>query len=660
MDTSESLQQLLVITDDGFDHSNLSKRTSSEKNENFTNNHWNKEISSSPLEKIFDKFQPLNIAEEKLLSQLRNGKFDRFSEYEIGTDYSHRCEDKSDFWKLNDPANADKWGDERTIRAELLACMCRDSQVQEQLPPQGLVIKGAKIDGEVNLDFAEVKVPLCFIKCVLPKSLRLYQAKLYKLSLEGTHVTFIVADQVNIEGNLELNRRFQSSGEVRLVGAKIGGKFDCEKGRFNNPSGIALLADGIDVRGSVLLTEGFCANGQVRLVGATIGRSLNCKAGKFNNPKVDENNGIALSADGISVGGSLFLTNKFDAKGEVRLARASIGNNLDCGDGAFNNPGGTALSAIGVDVKGDVFLRQGFSAEGTVNLSRASISGVLDCQKAKKVTLNLEFAKIQNLKLGEKNSWTENGKLRLNGLIYESIDIEASDIGQRQNKKPTWFKDVFHKSEPVELHWLRHQYSEKVGKSQFLPQPYEQLARVLKAHGKESEAIQVLIGKEDDRRQYDGLNWLGKRRNQFLGFAIGHGYRPERSVVAALCWVGLGWGVFHCGYSHKLMSPATDSFTSNQSESTLDQIQQIDTHPNYPKFNSLIYSLDTFLPVVDLRLESYWLPNANSPNLDRKEPILLVKSGAWVRYYLWIHILMGWILTSLIVASFSGLVRSSK
>ncbi|HEY9660747.1 MAG TPA: hypothetical protein V6C65_20000, partial [Allocoleopsis sp.] len=468
------------------------------------------------------------------------------------------------------------------------------------------------------------------------------------------------ADQVNIEGNLELNKRFQSFGEVLFAGAKIGGKFDCEKGKFNHPNGIALLADAIDVRGSVFLTNGFCANGQVRLVGATIGRNLNCKAGKFNNPKADENNGIALSADGISVGGTLFLTDKFDAKGEVRLTRASIGNNLDCGNGAFNNSGGTALSAIGVDVKGDVFLRQGFSAEGMVNLSRASIGGVLGCQKAKKVSLNLEFAKIQNLKLGEKNSWTEKGKLRLNGLVYESIDIEASDISQRQNKKPTWFNGCFHKAEPVELYWLRHQYSEKVDRSQFLPQPYEQLAKVLKAHGKESEAIQVLIGKEDDQRQYDGLNPLSKCWNRFLGLAIGHGYQPERSVVAALCWVGLGWGVFHCGYSHKLISPTTDSFMSNQSKPTLDQIQQIDAHPNYPKFNPLIYSLDTFLPVVDLRLESYWLPNANSPNLDREEPILLVKSGAWVRYYLWIHILMGWILTSLIVASFSGLVRSSK
>ena len=32
----------------------------------------------------------------------------------------------------------------------------------------------------------------------------------------------------------------------------------------------------------------------------------------------------------------------------------------------------------------------------------------------------------------------------------------------------------------------------------------------------------------------------------------------------------------------------------------------------YPNFNRGLYAIDTFLPIVDLHVEPYWLPNANA------------------------------------------------
>ncbi|WP_210407761.1 hypothetical protein, partial [Hydrocoleum sp. CS-953] len=68
------------------------------------------------------------------------------------------------------------------------------------------------------------------------------------------------------------------------------------------------------------------------------------------------------------------------------------------------------------------------------------------------------------------------------------------------------------------------------------------------------------------------------------------------------------------------------------------------------------YSLDTFIPIVDLHQQTYWLPN---PKKGREIPLILfkVKTGALLKWYLWVHIVFGWILTSLWVAGFSGLVR---
>src|SRR5439155_573020 len=77
----------------------------------------------------------------------------------------------------------------------------------------------------------------------------------------------------------------------------------------------------LKVQESVYLRDGFKAEGEVRLLGATIGGDLVCDGAQFSNP-----NGDALSADGVQIKGSAFLRNGFKAEGEVRLFGATIGS----------------------------------------------------------------------------------------------------------------------------------------------------------------------------------------------------------------------------------------------------------------------------------------------------------------------------------------------
>jgi hypothetical protein len=67
---------------------------------------------------------------------------------------------------------------------------------------------------------------------------------------------------------------------------------------------------------------------------------------------------------------------------------------------------------------------------------------------------------------------------------------------------------------------------------------------------------------------------------------------------------------------------------------------------SYPRFNAFIYSADTLLPIVALEMQAFWIPD------DR------TGAGWWARVYLWVHIVVGWALSLLAVAGFSGLVRS--
>jgi len=149
----------------------------------------------------------------------------------------------------------------------------------------------------------------------------------------------------------------------------------------------AIKADGADVKGGITLRNGFQAEGEVRLQRAKIGVDLDCGGGTFLNPSGNHpaGSGVALSADGASFGHGVFLNRKFRAEGEVRFCRARIGGDLDCSDAIFHNgrkAAGIALNADGLSVGNSIFLRR-IRAEGQVRLPRARVAAEIECSGAK-------------------------------------------------------------------------------------------------------------------------------------------------------------------------------------------------------------------------------------------------------------------------------------
>jgi hypothetical protein len=53
-----------------------------------------------------------------------------------------------------------------------------------------------------------------------------------------------------------------------------------------------------------------------------------------------------------------------------------------------------------------------------------------------------------------------------------------------------------------------------------------------------------------------------------------------------------------------------------------------------------LYSLDLFLPVVNLRIDQLWVPN-----------------GPWLHLYATIHALIGWLIVPLLIAALAGIIR---
>jgi hypothetical protein len=340
--------------------------------------------TESPLETLScSPFGDLSVAERKIMRAALRG------------DFAWCGPNRDDKDSANDPANGEAWEKQRAVRAKLIRWLCIDKEVRPHIDPKGIRIHGARIIGELDLEYAEIPFPLFLRRCLFQNSILLSFARSRTVSLEGSLTGPITGLGWIVEGSLFLRNKFRVRGAVRLVGAKISRALVCTGSAFENPGREALVADEINVGGSVYLNGGFRADGAVRMVGAEIGGLLICEACIFSNP-----DGDALVADGIRVAGSIVLREGFQAAGRVSLLRAEIGGDLDCTGGTFRHRGEQALIADGAKIAGYVFLRRKFSAEGEVRLNGARIRADLDCEAGlfshrNKPALNAEGAKIE-------------------------------------------------------------------------------------------------------------------------------------------------------------------------------------------------------------------------------------------------------------------------
>jgi hypothetical protein len=151
-------------------------------------------------------------------------------------------------------------------------------------------------------------------------------------------------------------------------------------------------------------------------------------------------------------------------------------------------------------------------------------------------------------------------------------------------------------------------------------------------------------------------------RDWLLAALIAYGHRPLRAlgwlagmwlIGAVLFGVVHGDGGFKPNNAFILSKPAWFECAAGgelrgDHPSTLACYQSQPEAAGYPAFNAALYSLDTLVPVVDLEVQDYWVPD------ERVSPA--------ARTYLWVHIGMGWFLALLAVAGVSGLIdtRATK
>ncbi len=506
----------------------------------------------------------------------------------------------------------------------------------------------------------------------------------------------IYADFMTVGRNVVMANGFRADGKVNLAGATINGDFNCTAGKFSNPGDIALDAGGMYVRGNVYLTTNrdkgysteeaqrlFRVDGVTELSNARIGGDLHCAGGQFFLPAKNDNGRMnAIRARGLNVTGDVHFDrdrrdppNPFRSRGRVELTAAKIGGSLSCEGGEFAGVAGEPLAldvgsaAIGHDVNlghgfiadgvvclegasiggklacfkgqfsrktcptskasggtdviraggltvgGDASLAGHFGAEGKVDLSKAKIVGMLeihDIDKPHLLELDLTSATAGTLR-HPRDSWPGRGKLWIDGFTYDFLHAQGATSG----------RDL--------LEWigLRQEFSGR---------PYDQLAAVLRKAGREDEAKKVLIRKEIQKWEevisegsYSPWDWLWYR---WLGRIIDFGYNPLNAFWYAVTFIALGWIIF--GLANRA--------------GVFEFEPRFGQDPRNRHFRPLIYSIDLFTPVISLYTRENW-----SLRTERRQgdgPLFHAYQVYWIA-----HIVLGWVVTSLLVAGILGLIR---
>jgi hypothetical protein len=233
--------------------------------------------------------------------------------------------------------------------------------------------------------------------------------------------------------------------------------------------------------------------------------------------------------------------------------------------------------------------------------------------------------------LNSENSWPNQDCLLLDGFVYERFDDRAS-----RNAK-------------IQLDWLHRQPRDKF---QFLSQPYEQLATVFRNMGREEDARKVMIQKNKDHARHVRwrLEWLWYG---LFGKLIGYGYRPWRAFWISVTLIVIGCLLFNSGYISRIVTPTEE----NAYALYMEKDGKGDHFERYPVFNPFIYSVETFVPFLKLGISQYWMPNANS-GVHVNFGLAVLPTGSLLRWYLWFHIIAGWVLTTLWVGGLTGLVKT--
>lgn len=519
----------------------------------------------------------------------------------------------------------------------------------------------------------------------------------YFVRPEGMAIT---AETANISGNMNFNRS-RIVGGIDIRRASIGGALLLNGAFIESRKNIAIWAYAATI-GDVFARKlkdvsGYEFDtiiiGMLHFVSSTVRGDV-----EFSGARLTATHHLAVMARGISVGGNLNFIAGTIVLGGILLSKSTV-------LGEMSARGARIVSAAQARVDPAILLARPpdiapvhddtpwthhaiglFEARigilvmpatratrprGIVNLSSAKVGTFFDYAEAWPDPIDSRNGTCETRHRDDNGSDVDH--LVLDGFEYEHL---YSARGNSQGGKEA---DVVE----ARTRWLYAQSRQDVF-AHLKPQPWQQLSKVLAAHGYEDEARQIAIQQRVALRRVDGTSFSHYFLSFLLHYVADYGFRPWKTVGWSVMTVFLFSYVFFlfayhtCGLKepvcadHRAFVEEKDRENSSEPAKLVfkgrDERAFVRTLPadfvpaiqnvrdaeetlqqTYPAFNSLLYSLDAFLPLLNLGTEPFWRPNEN----------LKVNGLPWGTILQWLYVLeqiIGAILISLVITGFTGLL----
>ncbi|GAA4616148.1 oxidoreductase [Saccharopolyspora hordei] len=341
-------------------------------------------MERAPLDGVRSTAEPLTDAERRFDALLAQGRT-------LGPDAD-----------VLPPPNGLPSGEQR-IRGEFLASRLIESLedggwrpfARRGAQPLVIAVEGATITGQLDLRNADLPYLLEFLGCRFEEAPDLRQCRLAGLVLWRCRFPGMHARNLAVGNDVVLRECASVGGILDLADADLGGSLLLNDSELRNPGQRCVYADRLAVSGAVLGIR-LQTSGEIRVPGAKIGGNLTLSGAALRHRGRN-----ALNATGIRIGGSLRLDvdpltgRSFTAAGTLRLPSAHISGDLRLrdavlepgarpprrGDSHYDDPT-ASLIADRCEVRGEVQVDQGFRSGGTVRLVSAVIGGNLRMAEA--------------------------------------------------------------------------------------------------------------------------------------------------------------------------------------------------------------------------------------------------------------------------------------
>lgn len=257
------------------------------------------------------------------------------------------------------------WGVDR----QLSGASVRKIAVQCGEQRHRMTLRGARITGPLDLSDLELGCSIDIEDCYVEGPMDVSALTAISLSLAGSYVSELVAEDLNLKATLNLGYQFISNEMVELGRAKIGGQLLLRgSSLLGYPDALNLAhstlnehveAGGLTIHGMTDLSQAV-VRGQLKLHSAKVGRCEAPTVFRFNGAQID---------------GGVYMSDGFTSYGEIEMIASTIGGQLDFSGAIIRSVSERAISADRSTVNGSVYLSNGFECTAPVSFAGSSIRG---------------------------------------------------------------------------------------------------------------------------------------------------------------------------------------------------------------------------------------------------------------------------------------------